>query len=634
MTTARRRRRPLAGARTHRTTARPSSTTRSSTRSPSASRPRTARGSTPSRGSAWTRARPSGSRSRSRSRPSAAATSRTSTGRQSSPSSAVPTESSRSPRSASSTSAATSSAGLLISPILIVAAIAIKLDDGGPDPVPPAARRPERSAVPDRQVPDDGPSTPTPSAPRSAPYNEVERQRVVQDDQRPADHAGRALVPADQHRRAAAAVERPARRDEPRRPPAAPVRRRRGVRRLAPPPPGHEARHHRAVADRRPPRDRLRPVGRYGPRVHRPLVALARLRPAEHPCLIRADGDDHGTALAIRACTGRRNPTRAERRPTGSPSSAAATSGSSWPPAWPSSAIRSSASIAARRSSASCAAARSGSASPGCPSSSREGLNAGRLRFTTSLRLTPSPRPSSSSSPSTRPRRWPARRTCATSAPPRGRSQRSSTARRRSSSTRAPRRSARARRSRDPRGRLDRAHRSPRIVSNPEFLRQGHAVEDFFNPDRDRRRRPLADDAAAVAAPLRGLARRRVVTDLRTAEMIKYVANSFLATRISFINEIARLCEAIGVGIDQVVEGIAHDPRIGDALLPARHRLRRELPAQGRRRAALHRRDLRRRDAGPVRASRRSTSPSARTPSAASGRASGRSRASASPSGA
>ena len=53
------------------------------------------------------------------------------------------------------------------------------------------------------------------------------------------------------------------------------------------------------------------------------------------------------------------------------------------------------------------------------------------------------------------------------------------------------------------------------------------------------------------------------MTDLRTAEMIKYVANSFLATRVSFINEIARLCEAIGVDIDQVVRGIAADPRIG-----------------------------------------------------------------------
>jgi len=108
------------------------------------------------------------------------------------------------------------------------------------------------------------------------------------------------------------------------------------------------------------------------------------------------------------------------------------------------------------------------------------------------------------------------------------------------------------------------AHRQrrPRIVSNPEFLRQGRAVKDFFNPDR------IViggqpDDVRAVAelyAPLNG---RVILTDLRTAEMIKYVANSFLATRISFINEIARLCEYLGVDIDDVVEGIALDPRIG-----------------------------------------------------------------------
>jgi UDPglucose 6-dehydrogenase len=55
-----------------------------------------------------------------------------------------------------------------------------------------------------------------------------------------------------------------------------------------------------------------------------------------------------------------------------------------------------------------------------------------------------------------------------------------------------------------------------------------------------------------------------ILTDLRTAEMIKYVANSFLATRISFINEVSRLCEAIGVDVDRVVEGVALDPRIGD----------------------------------------------------------------------
>lgn len=72
-----------------------------------------------------------------------------------------------------------------------------------------------------------------------------------------------------------------------------------------------------------------------------------------------------------------------------------------------------------------------------------------------------------------------------------------------------------------------------------------------------------SEDGAAVAALFAGLGGEVVLTDVRTAEMIKYVANSFLATRVSFINEIARLCEHIGVDIDQVVRGIAADARIG-----------------------------------------------------------------------
>jgi UDPglucose 6-dehydrogenase len=104
--------------------------------------------------------------------------------------------------------------------------------------------------------------------------------------------------------------------------------------------------------------------------------------------------------------------------------------------------------------------------------------------------------------------------------------------------------------------------RAPRIVSNPEFLRQGRAVHDFFNPDRIVIG-GAQEDAHAVAQLYSRLDGTVVITDLRTAEMIKYVANSFLATRISFINEIARLCERLGVDIDEVVSGIALDPRIG-----------------------------------------------------------------------
>ncbi len=104
---------------------------------------------------------------------------------------------------------------------------------------------------------------------------------------------------------------------------------------------------------------------------------------------------------------------------------------------------------------------------------------------------------------------------------------------------------------------------APRIVSNPEFLQQGQAVEDFFRPDRIVIGAREQADAEAVAALYEALPGERVITDLRTAEMIKYVANSFLATRISFINEIARLCDHIGVDIDDVVNGISTDPRIG-----------------------------------------------------------------------
>ena len=111
---------------------------------------------------------------------------------------------------------------------------------------------------------------------------------------------------------------------------------------------------------------------------------------------------------------------------------------------------------------------------------------------------------------------------------------------------------------------LEKRAQRPRIVSNPEFLRQGRAVEDFFDPDRIVVGSRSAEDAREVAALFGSLGGEVIVTDLRTAEMIKYVANSFLATRISFINEISRLCEAVGVGIDEVVKGIALDPRIGD----------------------------------------------------------------------
>jgi UDPglucose 6-dehydrogenase len=111
--------------------------------------------------------------------------------------------------------------------------------------------------------------------------------------------------------------------------------------------------------------------------------------------------------------------------------------------------------------------------------------------------------------------------------------------------------------------------RSPDIVANPEFLREGHGVEDFFYPQRIVVGAERRQDAERVAALYRDIQAPVIVTDLRAAEMIKYVSNAFLATKVSFINEIARLCEQLGVDIDVVAHGASLDQRIGgDYLSP------------------------------------------------------------------
>ncbi|MDJ0732309.1 MAG: UDP-glucose/GDP-mannose dehydrogenase family protein [Crocosphaera sp.] len=119
------------------------------------------------------------------------------------------------------------------------------------------------------------------------------------------------------------------------------------------------------------------------------------------------------------------------------------------------------------------------------------------------------------------------------------------------------------------------------VVSNPEFLREGSAVYDTFNPDRivlgsngdkaiammqelyqplvDRK---FADDPNLPPVPV-------VVTDLNSAEMIKYAANAFLATKISFINEVANICDRVGADVTQVAAGIGLDSRIGNKFLQA-----------------------------------------------------------------
>jgi UDPglucose 6-dehydrogenase len=107
------------------------------------------------------------------------------------------------------------------------------------------------------------------------------------------------------------------------------------------------------------------------------------------------------------------------------------------------------------------------------------------------------------------------------------------------------------------------------VVSNPEFLREGSAISDFLNPDRivlGSLDRSAAERVAQLYFPLRAPI---VVTDLRTAEMIKYASNAFLATKISFINEIANICEALGADVKEVAVGMGYDKRIGRAFLDA-----------------------------------------------------------------
>ena len=106
-----------------------------------------------------------------------------------------------------------------------------------------------------------------------------------------------------------------------------------------------------------------------------------------------------------------------------------------------------------------------------------------------------------------------------------------------------------------------------RVVSNPEFLREGSAVRDFLNPDRVVVGADDHEAAHAVAGLYSALEAFTLVTDPPSAETIKYAANAFLATKLSFVNAIAAVCEGVGANIDDVVAGIGSDTRIGSAFL-------------------------------------------------------------------
>jgi UDPglucose 6-dehydrogenase len=108
------------------------------------------------------------------------------------------------------------------------------------------------------------------------------------------------------------------------------------------------------------------------------------------------------------------------------------------------------------------------------------------------------------------------------------------------------------------------------IISNPEFLREGSAVEDFMHPDRV----IIGGESAYAIAIIKDIYRPLylaetpfIITNLETAELIKYASNAFLATKITFINEIANFCEKIGADVTVVAKGMGLDPRIGSKFL-------------------------------------------------------------------
>jgi UDPglucose 6-dehydrogenase len=107
------------------------------------------------------------------------------------------------------------------------------------------------------------------------------------------------------------------------------------------------------------------------------------------------------------------------------------------------------------------------------------------------------------------------------------------------------------------------------VVSNPEFLREGSAIEDTLRPDRIVIGAPTQQVAMTLVELYAPIERPMIITDLPSAEVIKYASNAFLAAKISFINAIANICETAGADVTQVIKGMGLDPRIGGAFLQA-----------------------------------------------------------------
>lgn len=108
------------------------------------------------------------------------------------------------------------------------------------------------------------------------------------------------------------------------------------------------------------------------------------------------------------------------------------------------------------------------------------------------------------------------------------------------------------------------------VVSNPEFLREGFAVQDFMNPERiiiGSKSEKAIDILTKLYSPFTAINRPVILMDEKSAELTKYAANTFLATKITFMNEVANLCEIIGANVDDVRKGIGSDSRIGNKFL-------------------------------------------------------------------